>query len=167
MWVEAEKRRYRAGDVATVSCHLRGHPGARILLKGGGHVIEAGRGDGFHTGRLKLASSGETTIAAEAYAGGRCVARAETRVLVEAVDVESDDRSADRALLWRIAEASGGKLFPAAEAKEAVKKLIPRNRSRVRIVYSREDLVWTGWIICAMTCALGTEWVLRRKRGLF
>ena len=135
-------------------------------MKAEGRLVEAGRGDGFHTGRLRLTSAGEATVAAEAYAGGECVARAETRVLVEAVDVESEDRSADRALLWRVAEASGGKIFSASGAKEALKRLIPRNKRRARIVYRREELVWRGWILCAMSCALAAEWALRRRRGL-
>lgn len=94
-------------------------------------------------------------------------ADATTRFLVDTRDLELDNPAADPALLEEIALRTGGRMLPPETLADYLDDLIengPPNVSQKRI--SRVTLWDNWWFLVAFAGLMGTEWFVRKKRGL-
>ena len=90
-----------------------------------------------------------------------------TRFVVDATDLELDNPAADPALLAEIADLTGGAVVPPEELVSFLERWAddPPGGAE-QTVLSRTPL-YDGWWVPAMFAGLlGTEWFLRKKRGL-
>ncbi len=115
----------------------------------------AGAYEGTHTGIHEVEVR---TLGAEAPEPAR--ARFRTGVVTD----EYFDAEADRALLARIAEATGGRAFEADEIDEALERL--RIADAGVTVTERRPLAFVPAFFLLVASLLGGEWVLRNRWGL-
>lgn len=87
------------------------------------------------------------------------------RVIVVSASVEKRDVSADRDLMRRVAEVSGGavlQLNDVARLDEIVRKW-----QASRLLAHRQRPLWDRWwVLAALLALLGAEWWFRRREGL-
>ncbi|MEO0080080.1 MAG: hypothetical protein ABIK44_05335 [candidate division WOR-3 bacterium] len=106
---------------------------------------------------------GEHQTTAEIKLGSTPVDRVTSAFHVEEQSIELTDIGINRRLLRAIAEASGGRFFPADESLRA-------DLSDIKLAsYQRQlslDPRRTWWLYCLIPLAVSAEIVLRRRRGL-
>jgi hypothetical protein len=122
------------------------------------------RDDGSYSARFTPRDTGRYTIDAEAVQGRDSVQRATTTLLV-------DERGADVAqaelrtpLLRRIAEETGGRYYPLAEAGQLADDALYTNAGVT--VREAKDLWDMPAVFLLLALLLGAEWGYRRMRGL-
>lgn len=122
------------------------------------------RDDGSYSARFTPRDTGRYTIEAEALRGRDSVQRATTTLLV-------DERGADVAqaelrtpLLRRIAEETGGRYYPLADAGQLADDALYTNAGVT--VREAKDLWDMPAVFLLLALLLGAEWGYRRMRGL-
>lgn len=122
------------------------------------------RDDGSYTARFTPRDTGRYTIDAEALRGRDSVQRATTTLLV-------DERGADVAqaelrapLLRRLADETGGRYYPLADAGQLADDAIYTNAGVT--VREAKDLWDMPVVFLLVALLLGAEWGYRRMRGL-
>ena len=123
--------------------------------------------DGFYELNAGLLPEGEYSYTAKTTLGGK---RLESKGLfvVEQIDVEHLNTTADHQLLYNISEMSGGKFVLPTELS-TLEELIANNEKIVTIVHTDhtyEELIDLKWIFFLLIALLSTEWFLRKRNGL-
>ncbi|MEO2005770.1 MAG: hypothetical protein ABGY41_16925, partial [Candidatus Poribacteria bacterium] len=113
---------------------------------------------------LRLPREGDFTLRAEATARGVLLGSDSTTISVHTPTLEYRRPARDDALLAEIAEASGGKFVTVADADTVVALLRPSDTTRE--VRERKALWNTPALLIAVGALLGSEWWLRKRRGL-
>ena len=92
---------------------------------------------------------------------------ATTRFIVDAVDLELDNPAADPGVLAEIAALTGGAVVPPEELTAFLERWVkdPPGGAE-QTVLSRTPLYDGWWLPVLFAGLLGTEWYLRKKRGL-
>jgi hypothetical protein len=86
-------------------------------------------------------------------------------VEVVSTSVEKRERSADPEMMRRLAQIPGGAVVSAHDI-EQLPEMVRRWEAARQLAY-RQQPVWDRWwILAAMLALLGSEWWLRRRRGL-
>ena len=92
---------------------------------------------------------------------------ATTRFVVDARDLELDNPAADRALLDELARTTGGSVVPPEELPAFFARWAEEPPAAVEsAVLSRTPLYDQWWVPLLFVGLTGTEWFLRKKRGL-
>ena len=90
-----------------------------------------------------------------------------TRFVVDPRDLELDNPAADPGLLAELAEVTGGSVVPPEELAAFLARWADGPPAAAeRTVLSRTPLYDGWWLPAAFVALLGTEWFLRKKRGL-
>ena len=90
-----------------------------------------------------------------------------TRFVVDPRDLELDNPAADPGLLAELAEVTGGSVVPPEELAAFLARWADEPPAAAeRTVLSRTPLYDGWWLPAAFVALLGTEWFLRKKRGL-
>jgi hypothetical protein len=129
-------------------------------------VLEEVRGNpGVYRGRFGPLPPARYAYRVEASAGGRYIgeSKGETEVVASSVEFEALDT--DPELLRRIASETGGGFYRASDTRGLVEALSiapARRREEAEVRPGRSP-----WLFIAVIALLGTEWTLRRRRGLW
>lgn len=119
---------------------------------------------GRYSAGVRFDQPGVYAIAADVKRGSQTLARVSRPILVGGADLEMTEPRLNEAVLRRIAETSGGRYVPAAQAAE-VPSLI-RAADTERPPMEMRDVWDNGWALAMIIALLGAEWVLRRRAGL-
>jgi hypothetical protein len=118
-----------------------------------------------HTGRGVGLRAGEYTVKLEvegADLGGTAITT-ELSVL-EKPSPELADLSANRPLLEKLAQTTGGTFYPINRAHQVTEKF---QQVKETLTERKEIALWNHWLIFLVFCGLlMTEWVLRKVNGL-
>ena len=162
--------RYRPGEVAQVVARVTGGGAspaltATLTAPDGTNrpLAGAAAGDGSWTIAVPFAGRGTWTIDLRATASGAEVGRYHRTVEVQPLLPEGARAARDDAGLAALARAHGG----VAVGEENLTFLRPWLEERCRpagVRHARSLL--DGWWLAALLICLGTEWILRRRRGL-
>ncbi|MCC6349352.1 MAG: hypothetical protein IT347_07165 [Candidatus Eisenbacteria bacterium] len=119
---------------------------------------------GSYTASLDALPPGRWQVSVQAVGGGRTRASATTAFAVDRWSLEALRSEPDSSTLGAIARASGGKAGDAGHADAWARGLSTRALTRRRAASTR---LWESpWLFAALVAVLGTEWALRRRRGL-
>lgn len=127
-------------------------------------VTPSAGGPGAYRATLRLPREGDFTLRAEATARGVLLGSDSTTISVHTSTLEYRRPARDDALLAEIAAASGGKFVTVADADTVVGLLRPSDTTRE--VRERKALWNTPALLIAVAALLGSEWWLRKRRGL-
>jgi hypothetical protein len=135
------------------------HPGVTVELKPDPErpLVHTGRGVGLRAGEytVKLEVEG-------ADLGGTAITT-ELSVL-EKPSPELADLSANRPLLEKLAQTTGGTFYPINRAHQVTEKF---QQVKETLTERKEIALWNHWLIFLVFCGLlMTEWVLRKVNGL-
>ncbi|MGQ0702671.1 MAG: hypothetical protein ACT4PM_06010 [Gemmatimonadales bacterium] len=122
------------------------------------------RGDGAYEGRFVAEEQGVYRIEAEARRGTTLTRAPGAALLVDEYGADVERPELRTPLLRRIAEETGGRYYPLAEA-DGLAQDVGFTESGVTVKESR-DLWDMPIVFLALVALLGTEWVYRRRRGL-
>jgi uncharacterized membrane protein len=139
--------------------------GTRIPLR-----FEAAKETGLYVARPLLKVPGPYRVSAEARQGERTLGAGELSLTAQPFNLEGEDASPRGEYLQALARATGGAYFEGsafnAASAEEVGRLL-EGRVRHDLVEERELPLWRiEYVFVALVLLLGTEWVLRRRRGL-
>lgn len=153
---------YDPTDEAQVTAAVRGPDGALSSV-----VFSPVAGSkGRYETSLTADRAGPYMVRAEARLGERLLGDDSLSFLCGDSFLELKDYDADRGLLDRLAEASGGRVFgpgETAQALEAARALRAGPPARAGALRS----AWDHWLVLGCLCAcLCSEWWLRRRHGL-
>ncbi len=122
-----------------------------------------GRGDGRYEGSLGPLPPGEYRFRAEARVGAEVVKGGKGQVLVEEYGMELRSVGLNEELLRRIAQETGGRYYPAEKVEQVVEDLKLEKREVER---RRElELGSNPLVFLLPVLLLGSEWLIRRRRG--
>jgi uncharacterized membrane protein len=122
------------------------------------------RADGVYTGRVVPTEAGVHTLATEVVRG-RDTTRVRTgTLLVDDADADVTQAEMREGVLRRIAQETGGRYVPLAEAARLVEE-VQYTEAGV-VVREARDLWDMPAVFLLLALALGTEWTWRRWRGL-
>ena len=127
-------------------------------------VIAAPGDAGAYRAMLRLPREGEFQLEAEATARGVPLGRDTAALSVQTPSLEYRRPARNDALLAAIAQASGGRYVSVEEAGSVVPLL--RESDLTREVRERRALWNTPALLIAVAALLGSEWWLRKRRGL-
>jgi len=174
IWCETDRLRYLTGDIPAITVRASGTKveNARItaVVEGPDTNVrmEIGLGPGQYDLNLPnpVEKSGSYEVTVTATPEGGKTLEAKTKFVVQETDVESDEPAANPELLDEIAQATGGRLFPKEDAREAFAALLERDAGS-RITSTTYKRLWDNALIYLVLCGLlCTEWVIRKRRGL-
>jgi len=175
--LETDRKRYDLGEPVQVRLVLR-DASMRYLTGDMNIIVRDARGavdrvalqpkvpgSGIWEGTWDASVSGPLTldVASDAFSGD--VEPPNCSLEVQAVDPEQRDTSADRRLLARIAQETGGRAFWATDDLSKLAESIP-DRSVITPADIETPLWDTRLIVLALAGLLTTEWVLRRALSL-
>jgi uncharacterized membrane protein len=124
---------------------------------------EAGQDDRL-VAAFRPEHSGVYRVSADVRRGAALLGTASTSVLVGGTDLEMADPRLNRALLERLASASGGRAL--GEGELGTLPSLLRAAAPGAALAARRDLWHSGWSFAAILVLLGAEWMLRRSWGL-
>jgi uncharacterized membrane protein len=151
---------FRAVGDAEVTLHVKEPGGQERSVSAALSDPQSGR----YSAGVRFEQGGVYQIAADVKRGSQSLARLSRAFLVGGADLEMTEPRLNEAVLRRIAETSGGRYVPAAEAAE-VPSLIRAADTESPPMEMRD--VWdNGWTLVMIIALLGAEWVLRRRVGL-
>jgi uncharacterized membrane protein len=147
---------------ATVDLRVTAPDGRVETLRG---APAAGREPGGrYEASFQPASAGVFRVVADVRQGATQLGTATGSVLVGGADLEMTDPRVNRAVLDRLATASGGRVLDEGQLSSLLTELKAAGSGTAPLV--RRDLWHTGWSFATILVLLGTEWVLRRRWGL-
>jgi hypothetical protein len=119
--------------------------------------------DGQYVATFRPEHAGVFRVSADVRRGAASLGATSASVLVGGADLEMADPRLNRALLERLASASGGRVLNEDELGT-----LPHLLSAVApgTLAAPRDLWHTGWSFAAILVLLGAEWMLRRAWGL-
>lgn len=175
--LETDRKRYVLGDPVQVRLTLRdasmryqfGDLGV-VVRDAHGAVDRAGLqlklpGSGVWEGTWEASVAGTLTLAVASDAFSGETEPPSCSIEVQSIDLERREPSADRQMLARIAEQTGGRAFWSTDDLSELAKLIP-DRS-IQTPADIETPLWdTRLIVLVLTSLLATEWILRRALSL-
>lgn len=123
------------------------------------------RDDSLFTARFTPDQPGLYRVHVSARRGGAQVGTATTSMLVGGADLEMADPRVNRALLERLAAATGGRIFSAEQDVSAIAAAL-RTGAPAAALSVRKDLWHNAWSLLFIVALLGGEWILRRRWGL-
>jgi hypothetical protein len=126
-------------------------------------VPDAARPGEFET-KLVFEELGRHALEASAALGGKPLGTDRVAVSVRPSAREFESPEADRGLLRRIAERTGGKFYELAEADR-----LPEDLGDVVAALKRHEdhPLWASWWVwAALAALLAAEWLLRKRAGL-
>jgi hypothetical protein len=171
--VTADQNLYNSGESIRIATQVYTEDytpldGAQVnlTLQGEGTPIERTlepQGAGAYTARLEVLEPGDYTVIATAEYANRTLGADTTTVTVGAFSLEQVDPRMRADLLRRIAEDTGGRFVPVADAAEMLASIdLPPN-----IRHVTQDRRFDGWqTLCCLAGLLIIEWVLRKRWGL-
>ena len=136
-------------------------PDARV------HHVRASRDErdaAVFTASFTPEQPGVYRMSVQAKQGRTAVGQATSAVLVGAADFEMADPGVNRALLERLAAASGGRVVEHTDVARLVETL--RTSAPVTAVTIQRDLWHNAWSLAVIIALLAAEWLLRRRWGL-
>lgn len=151
---------FRAIGDAEVSIRITEPGGQERLVP----AALANPGEGRYTAAARFDQAGVYMIAADVRRGTQPLGTTRRPVLVGGSDVELSEPRLNEPVLGRIAEQTGGRYVPAAEAATLAGLL--RARDVGRPPTEMRDVWHTGWALAAIIGLLAAEWVARRRAGL-
>ena len=119
---------------------------------------------GRYIAAVRFADPGVYTIAADVRRGSESLGSASRAMLVGGVDVELAEPRLNESVLRRIAETTGGRYMPAAEAGSVASLL--RESGIGAPPTEMRDLWHNGFSLAAIVALLAAEWMMRRRVGL-
>ncbi len=119
---------------------------------------------GEYEGRLTGLGPGEYAAEAVANWQGSEAGRDTTEVTVETYSIEFANSSQDVDFLREVAAQTGGRYATPAEVGALAREL-PRNPQPV-LLHSEIEVWNSAWLFMAFVVLLGTEWLLRKRRGM-
>jgi uncharacterized membrane protein len=120
--------------------------------------------DGRYSASVRFDQAGVYIISADVRRGQQPLGSARRPTLVGGVDVEMSEPRLNEAVLRRIAESTGGRYVPAAQAGEIPGLL--RDSDEASPPMEMRDVWHNGWTIAVLILLLGAEWFVRRGVGL-
>lgn len=120
--------------------------------------------EGRYTAAVRFDQPGVYMIAADVRRGSQSLGSATRPLLVGGSDVELSEPRLNEAVLRRMAEATGGRYLPAAEAG-AVPGLL-RESGVGNPPLEMRDLWHNAWSLAVIVALLAAEWLARRRVGL-
>jgi uncharacterized membrane protein len=147
-------------DDASVEAILTGPGGETRPLK----LRLADAATHSYTSDLRVDQAGLYRISVEARRGTTMLGRALRWFHVGGVDREFVDPRLNEPWLRRVAQATGGRYLPAADASQ-VERLLQEATPR-QDTPERRDLWHEPWAFALVVGLLSTEWILRRRWGL-
>jgi hypothetical protein len=120
--------------------------------------------DGQYVATFRPGHSGVFRVSADVRRGAASLGTTSTSVLVGGADLEMADPRLNRALLERLASASGGRTLGEDDVG-ALPDLLSAGAPGAALA-ARRDLWHSGWSFAAILVLLGAEWMLRRSWGL-
>ncbi len=145
---------------AVVEATIERPDGGRELVP----LTWTGNRDGEYAGFFRGSAAGVHLVEVRALGGEGETPVATTWFRSGAVTDEYFDAEADRGLLTRIAEATGGRVFRPEEAEQVVEHL--RVADTGVTVTERRDLAFVPMFFFLIFALLGGEWILRHRWGL-
>jgi len=120
--------------------------------------------DGVYGGRFVPEVAGMHSVSAEARRGRDTVRALDGALLADDTGADVEQAELRAPLLRRIAEATGGRYYPLADAAQLAEDVVYTESG----VTLRESLdLWDMPVVfLLLTALLGGEWALRRQRGL-
>jgi hypothetical protein len=120
--------------------------------------------EGRYVASIRFDQPGVYRVAADARRGSETLGTAMRPMLVGGVDIELAEPALNEPLLRRMAETTGGKYVPAADAG-SVAQLVAQSEVGERPTEMR-DLWHNGFSLLAIVLLLALEWLIRRRVGL-
>jgi uncharacterized membrane protein len=120
--------------------------------------------EGRYSGAVRFEQAGVYTVSASVRRGGQLLGTVERGLLVGGADIEMSEPRLNDAVLRRLAEATGGQYFAAAEAATLpglLKQGAPGNPPM-----QMQDLWHHAYSVVVLILLLGGEWAFRRQVGL-
>jgi len=122
-----------------------------------------GKGGGRYEGSVAALPPGEYEFRSEARIGGELLRGGRGGILIEKHGLEFRSVGLNEQLLKEIAERSGGTYYPAHEAGEVARSL---NLEERKVEERREiELSASPPLFLLIIFLLGSEWLIRRRRG--
>lgn len=153
---------YRPVEGADVRATVRGPLGT--LEEKAREISLVDLGEGRYRGSLPGLPPGDYTIDGTARVGGAEFGTDHSEMAVAPFRMEFEDPAPNFELLREVARVSGGRFFPAEDAAELPDLLHPEpvvERSARELPFVENPLFFA-----ALLALLGSEWTLRRRRGL-
>jgi uncharacterized membrane protein len=159
--VQARDAAYAPLDNASVAVQVTGPDGKPVQLTAEASARKAGVYEASYVPRQPGAYRAQVTVAAP---DGSEVGKVQTGWTSDPAAEEFHDLKPNRALLDRVARATGGQVVPASDLDSFVKTL-PTRHADVTEPYVRP--VWhQPWVFGLAILCLTAEWGLRRWKGL-
>lgn len=140
----------------------------RVIAPGGGErTVPAALSDpaeGRYVAAVRFDQPGVFRLVADVRRGGEAFGTATRAMLVGGVDIELAEPALNEPVLRRVAETSGGRYVPAAEAS-SLAGMIAEIDVGERPTEMR-DLWHNGFSLLTIVVLLAGEWLLRRRVGL-
>lgn len=121
-------------------------------------------GEGRYTASVRFEQRGVYRLTADVRRAGSQIGSASRATLVGGADLEMSDPQLNDAVLGRIADATGGRYLPAAEAADVTALLSAADEASPPL--EMRDVWNNGWSLLVIVLLLAAEWVLRRRVGL-
>jgi uncharacterized membrane protein len=147
----------------TVDVRMTGADG-RVQPLQAAPASRAAREGGQYVATFRPDHAGVFRVSADVRRGAASLGTTSASVLVGGTDVEMADPRLNRALLERLASASGGRVLNEDELGTLPDLLSARAPGAA--LAARRDLWHSGWSFAAILVLLGAEWMLRRSWGL-
>jgi hypothetical protein len=158
--VYAYSESYQPLDDAQVKIEVTPPDGKSFLVRADANPQMAG----VYTSRFRANQKGNYRIHASGAQGVSGLGEDSTEIFAQALLAEFENPQLNEALLKELAAKTGGVYLPIAQA-ESLPEKIKDVQERVFAVQERE--LWAHPIVLILTVGfLGTEWFLRKRRGL-
>ncbi|MEZ6123182.1 MAG: glutamine amidotransferase [Planctomycetaceae bacterium] len=179
LWVTADPRDLSPGQTAELAFGLRDENGDavngvsyQVIVTGpdgtGDSVAARTETDHAAADYRETLDPGDYWVNVSADAGsGRGTLYAATRFLVNARDPELDNPAADPALMQELAHLSGGDFLTPDSMVERLSLWARNGLPSLQLKRSERINLWDNWYsLLLFVILIGTEWYLRKKRGL-
>lgn len=150
-WTEPEaEASIESGDGSTTTLRLAAIPGR----------------EGWFTGRAAFEHEGPAVVRLKVPASGAAAAESVAKyVQVQPPDVELRKLRMESEQLRHLAEATGGRFVPIAQASGLPDEI--QNASQIRTIAGPRRALWDrAWLMGLLALLLGLEWTLRRRNNL-
>jgi len=131
---------------------------------GGIDLKFAANGNGRYTAEFVATRDGHHRIDVEAHQTGRLLGKNSTEFMVQTTALEFQDTQLQEAFMKNLADASGGSYRHLRDVSDLSSSIKEVSDSHVSI---RERSLWDNAIMLMIAVALlGTEWLIRKRKGL-